>query len=215
MRKLRRRLTFANVMSVIAVFIALGGAGYAASNLPKNSVGTKQLKKNAVTGDKVKNGSLGGPDVDASTLGQVPSAIHAVSAGTADSAGNANTVGGLSSSAFAPSSRFISGSGDSSQPTPQPVVTVPGALQVSTVASAGNKFELRILDLSSHEWFIALSYGTALVFPSEAITVGTAEKTGVILAQDKADPSKTIAFQYGVNVSGPRLICFAMLSPAV
>src|SRR5215213_5524278 len=54
MNKLRRRLTFANVMSVIAVFIALGGSSYALSKLPKNSVGKKQLKANAVTTAKIK-----------------------------------------------------------------------------------------------------------------------------------------------------------------
>src|SRR4051794_6950631 len=36
----------------------MGGTGYAALKLPKNSVGSKQIKKNAVTGSKVKNGSL-------------------------------------------------------------------------------------------------------------------------------------------------------------
>ena len=60
MRKLRGRLTYANVMATAAVFIALGGASYAATQLPKNSVGTKQLKKNAVNSAKVKNGSLTG-----------------------------------------------------------------------------------------------------------------------------------------------------------
>jgi hypothetical protein len=40
-------------MSTIAVVLALGGAtAFAASQLAKNSVGAKQLKKNAVTGVK-------------------------------------------------------------------------------------------------------------------------------------------------------------------
>src|SRR5829696_7023301 len=51
---LRRRLSFANVMSVIAVFIALGGSSYAISKLPKNSVGKKELKASAVTTAKIK-----------------------------------------------------------------------------------------------------------------------------------------------------------------
>ena len=38
----------------MALFIALGGTGYAAIKLPANSVGTKQLKKNAVTLQKIK-----------------------------------------------------------------------------------------------------------------------------------------------------------------
>lgn len=54
---LKPRLTFANVMSIVAVFIALGGSAYAAQ-LAKNSVGTKQLKKNAVTAAKIKAGAV-------------------------------------------------------------------------------------------------------------------------------------------------------------
>ena len=46
--RLRPRLTFANVISLLALFVALGGTGYAALKLPKNSVGTKQLKNRAV-----------------------------------------------------------------------------------------------------------------------------------------------------------------------
>jgi hypothetical protein len=99
MHRIRKRLTYANVMSSIAVFIILGGAAYAASQLPKNSVGTKQLKKNAVIGSKVKDGSLTGADINSATLGTVPSATsagHATSADTANSAGNANTTDGRS-----------------------------------------------------------------------------------------------------------------------
>jgi hypothetical protein len=56
--RIRARLTYANVMSSIAVFLVLGGSAYAATQLPKNSVGSKQIKSNAVTSSKVRNGSL-------------------------------------------------------------------------------------------------------------------------------------------------------------
>lgn len=49
MKRIRGKLTFANVVACLALFIALGGASYAASELPAASVGSKQLKKNAVT----------------------------------------------------------------------------------------------------------------------------------------------------------------------
>jgi hypothetical protein len=92
MRPIRSRLTYANVMSTIAVFLLLGGgAAFAASKLGKNSVGTKQIKNGAVTAAKikkgtitsaqVKSGSLTGTQVNASTLGTVPAAT---SAGTAN-----------------------------------------------------------------------------------------------------------------------------------
>ena len=57
------------VVSVIALSVALGGTSYAAIVLPANSVGTRQIKKNAVTGAKVKNGSLRKADFGA---GQLP-----------------------------------------------------------------------------------------------------------------------------------------------
>jgi Collagen triple helix repeat (20 copies) len=48
-KRIRSRLTYANLMSTLAVFVALGGASYAALTLPANSVGTKQIRKGAVT----------------------------------------------------------------------------------------------------------------------------------------------------------------------
>jgi hypothetical protein len=94
----RKQLTYANVMATIAVFIALGGGAYALS-LPKNSVGPRQLKTNAVTGH----------DALESSFGKVPSAAHADSATNADhasqadsatTAANANTLDNLDSSAI-------------------------------------------------------------------------------------------------------------------
>jgi hypothetical protein len=48
MKRFRPRLTYANVIASLALFIALGGAAVAAG-LPKNSVGAAQLKKGSVT----------------------------------------------------------------------------------------------------------------------------------------------------------------------
>jgi hypothetical protein len=97
----RPRLTYANVVSTLCLFLALGGGAWAAKTklLPKNSVGTVQLKNGAVTGPKVQDGSLTGADVQASTLGTVPKAASAESATnaghatSADSAGHAATAG--------------------------------------------------------------------------------------------------------------------------
>ena len=58
MTRLRNRLTYANVIATLALFIALGGVSYAAFKLPKNSVGTKQIKREAVNGAKVKIGTI-------------------------------------------------------------------------------------------------------------------------------------------------------------
>ena len=56
---MRPRLTYANVMTTIAVFLALSGAtAFAATQLAKKSVGTKQLKANAVTTAKIKKNAV-------------------------------------------------------------------------------------------------------------------------------------------------------------
>ena len=59
MDKPHKRLTYANVMSTIAVFLLLaGGTAFAAKQLGKNTVGPKQLKKNSVTAAKIKKGAV-------------------------------------------------------------------------------------------------------------------------------------------------------------
>jgi hypothetical protein len=50
-----RRPSAAIVISSAALFMSLGGVGYAAMSIPNNSVGTPQLKNNAVSANKIKN----------------------------------------------------------------------------------------------------------------------------------------------------------------
>jgi hypothetical protein len=63
-KRIRKRLTYANVMSSLAVFLVLGGgAAYAAKKigthqLKGSSVTTAKIKKNAVTASKIKKNSI-------------------------------------------------------------------------------------------------------------------------------------------------------------
>ncbi|RKQ92963.1 hypothetical protein C8N24_2820 [Solirubrobacter pauli] len=56
--RLRGGITYANAMSTIAVFIALGGTTYAAVSLPRNSVGSAQIRSNAVGSSEIRSGSI-------------------------------------------------------------------------------------------------------------------------------------------------------------
>jgi hypothetical protein len=58
LRRLTGKLTYANVVSTLCLFLLLGGAAVAASTLGKNTVGPKQLKKNAVTAAKLKSNAV-------------------------------------------------------------------------------------------------------------------------------------------------------------
>jgi hypothetical protein len=56
---IRRRITFANVTSFVALFVALSAGSYAAI----------ALAANAVDGTKVRDPSLSGRDINVATLG--------------------------------------------------------------------------------------------------------------------------------------------------
>lgn len=58
MKRIRAKLTYANVAATLALFIALaGGTAYAAEQLGKESVGSKELAKGAVTPTKLSKGA--------------------------------------------------------------------------------------------------------------------------------------------------------------
>ena len=66
MRQKLPRLTYANVMSTLAVFIALGGSSYAAvtisgSSIKNRSIPAKKLKRNSITGWEVRESRLNVP----------------------------------------------------------------------------------------------------------------------------------------------------------
>jgi hypothetical protein len=79
--KLRRRLTYANVMSTLAVFIALGGSSYAAFTINGSSI-----KNRSIPGRKLRHNTLTGREIKESTLARVPRAHNADRLGGLDAA---------------------------------------------------------------------------------------------------------------------------------
>lgn len=199
-RKARNRLTYANVMSTIAVFLCLGGAtAVAAGTLGKNSVGPRQLKSkavttgkianNAVNGTKVANGSLTGADINVSQLGTVPNAI------SASSAGNANTVGGHAASCPSgatlirglcfdtspgPVVANVQAASDACAakggylPTPMELYSVRGILNLGT----GVGTEVELTDSYFNNPTTGANYSTIVVDGSGALTQRPATETG-------------------------------------
>src|SRR5918997_307752 len=117
--RLRSRLTYANVVASLALFLAIGGGtAFAVTAIDNNSVFSRHIVDGEVkgadlgvnsigsgkviddslrgrdvtglTGGDVTDDSLGGADVAESSLGQVPSAASAHSANSATTAGNTN-----------------------------------------------------------------------------------------------------------------------------
>ena len=80
--KLRQRLTYANVMSTVAVFVALGGSSYAAlqidsGDIANNSVRGIDVRNRSLGERELKRNALGGRSINESRLGRVPRARNA------------------------------------------------------------------------------------------------------------------------------------------
>ncbi len=67
--RLRSKLTYANVMATMAMFVALGGTSYAVITITG-----KNVKNGSLTAKDIKRNSIGGKAVKESRLGAVPNA---------------------------------------------------------------------------------------------------------------------------------------------
>jgi hypothetical protein len=107
MNRLCSKLTYANVVATLALFVAVaGGTAFAATQLPKNSVGSKQIKKAAVTPAKLSKaakstlkgatGATGpqGPKGDRGEPGPTTTAADATSLGGVPASGYQERVSG-------------------------------------------------------------------------------------------------------------------------
>ena len=80
--QLRKRLSYANVMATIAVFIALGGSSYAAlridsGDIANNSVRSVDVRNGSLSDRDVKRNGLTGRSIRERRLGRVPRAQEA------------------------------------------------------------------------------------------------------------------------------------------
>ena len=122
---LRRMPSPSMVVACIALAVALGGTSYAAITLPRNSVGTKQLRPNSVSMSKIRKGAVTAPKLARKSVGPAKLQLNAVrgpnvrnetltgskivestlakvpSAASSDTAANAATVAGNTVKRFA------------------------------------------------------------------------------------------------------------------
>ena len=66
---MRQRLSFANVTSMLALFVALGGTSYAAATLSANSVNKSHLRTNSVGKSEVRSRAVGQSEVASNSIG--------------------------------------------------------------------------------------------------------------------------------------------------
>lgn len=167
---MRDRLTYSNVVATLALFIALGGTGYAAATITSSDIKNRTIK-----GGDVRKNTLGGTEINESKLRTVPRARRAQTSASADISKNAdsatqannalnadvanvardaNSLAGQGVGAFERSSRIqfasapIEPSGLSQEQTLFSWPEMGVELKTSSVACAADKIRLRLIKTS-------------------------------------------------------------------
>jgi hypothetical protein len=102
-------LSYANVVATLALFVALGGTGYAASQLTG-----RDIKNRSISRVDIKKNALTGTEINESKLNQVPSALNSITANSAlaaDVAKNSQTADSAAVAAVASDARALAGQG--------------------------------------------------------------------------------------------------------
>ena len=113
--RFRARLTYANVVATLALFVALGGTGYAASQITSRDVKNRSLK-----GGDLKRDTITGKEIRESRLGEVPAArqsqsslnsLTAANATVADTSQKADSATTASAADIAKDAQALAGQG--------------------------------------------------------------------------------------------------------
>jgi hypothetical protein len=115
--RLRKRLSYANIVASLALFIALGGVSYAAtasrntvrsSSIRNGEVKTADIGSNAITSVKIKNGQVGSVDIANSAVNSAKIANGSVARGDlAAGAAGLRAYGAISDTGVLTQSRGI------------------------------------------------------------------------------------------------------------
>lgn len=166
MSRLRHRLTYANVISTLALFLALGAGGAVAANqLGFRSVGAKQLRPGAVTADKVRKGAITAPKISSLAVKQGKIAGGAIT--SAKIAGGAVTADKLPPAVIT-GEKIADGSVNGAKVDEQTFSQVP---------SAQNADHASFADSSNPEAFAKID-AEATVFPAYSKGIGIPDVKG-------------------------------------
>jgi hypothetical protein len=153
---LRKRITFSNVVALLALFVALGGTAYAIKK-----INGRNLLANSVSGKKLKRNTLGGREINESKLGLVPHALKADEAGS---------LGGKTAADFAPAGVVLTSGLVKLSPGQEQTLLTTGPLTIRlTCKTEGPETVARILLRSSEAG--SLDFGEPLTPNTDHVLV--------------------------------------------
>ncbi|HEY2005934.1 MAG TPA: hypothetical protein VGG87_05760 [Solirubrobacteraceae bacterium] len=91
----KRRPSAAMLVALTALFVSMGGVGYAASTLPNNSVGTAQLQHSSVVHSKLRFNSVSFQDIQQRAIGLKRADLNQLQQRVASTCGAGNAIGAI------------------------------------------------------------------------------------------------------------------------
>lgn len=129
------------VISIVALFVALGGTSYAAVKL-----NGKNIKKGTVSGAALKKNTLTGTQINEARLGKVPSASSADTANSAVTAGDAAKFAGSSPDSFVRgNASVIPANVALAVSTSETLLLIPGLARVNATCTAANTMNIGVV----------------------------------------------------------------------
>lgn len=183
---LRSKVTYSNVAATLALVLALGGGTvYAASQLGKNSVKSKQIAKGAVKGSDLGKNAVTSPKIKNATIQTDDLAADTILALDADVSGSAagGPQGGITTNA------------DSPLPLTGTTTFTPEEGQVAAVAAEG-------------KFTVATTNALQSCDPQVRLLIG-GEPTRIFISPEAETNSTTPITVFGRDASGP----FGLINP--
>jgi len=193
-------------ISLVALFLSLGGVGYAATSLPSNSVGSAQIRNNAVTYKKIEPASVGSrrlaregvtyTKIHPGAVGKVRANLNQLQARLASTCAAGSAVGGVdvngkvTCNPTAPSRVSIAAASADAGATSQTVAS-------GTLPAGGSYLALA-------NPTVTVPAGTARVTVTCALTIGTTSQSrAMTVAPDAANPTTVTIPLQQAGAAGP------------
>ena len=225
----RRRPTASLAISVVALFVALGGTGYAALSVPANSVGTRQLRNSSVSNPKLRNLAVNFNKIAYGTVGirrinidQVQARVYGRCSGITGAIGSIDNAGHATCNSTLPPEL-----GADSPSTPvgttattltskslpagpnylliaNPYATITSAtagqqVKVTCTLGAAGQTQARTISIEIGSSHQTLEQAIPLVMPVPAQTSASTASLGCAQASTPAAPVATVTLQSTLN----------------